>query len=50
MRPDPCWGGLNVVVEMKPPAASPDGSGAVVKRQPLPKPPAELGELLEDVH
>ena len=47
---DPYWGGLNVVVELKPPAAGPDGSGAAVKRQPLPKPPAELGELLEDVH
>ena len=47
---DPYWGGLNVVVELKPPAAGPDGSGAAVKRQPLPKPPPELAELLEDVH
>jgi succinate dehydrogenase / fumarate reductase, flavoprotein subunit len=47
---DPYWGGLNVVVEMEPPPPGPDGSGVAVKRQPLPKPPPELTELLEDVH
>ena len=47
---DPYWGGLNVVVELEPPPAGPDGSGVSVRRQPLPKPPSELGELLEDVH
>jgi succinate dehydrogenase / fumarate reductase, flavoprotein subunit len=47
---DPFWGGLNVVIEMKPRPAGPDGSGVAVKRQPLPKPPPELAELLEDVH
>ena len=47
---DPYWGGLNVVVELEPPPAGPDGSGVSVRRQPLPKPPSELGDLLEDVH
>ena len=47
---DPYWGGLNVVVELEPPPAGPDGSGLGVRRQPLPKPPSELGDLLEDVH
>jgi succinate dehydrogenase / fumarate reductase, flavoprotein subunit len=47
---DPYWGGLNVVVELEAPPAGPDGSGVSVRRQPLPKPPSELGELLEDVH
>jgi succinate dehydrogenase / fumarate reductase, flavoprotein subunit len=47
---DPYWGGLNVVVELEPAPAGPDGSGVSIKRQPLPKPPPELAELLEDVH
>ncbi|HTT90541.1 MAG TPA: fumarate reductase/succinate dehydrogenase flavoprotein subunit [Acidimicrobiales bacterium] len=47
---DPYWGGLNVVVELTPPPAGPDGSGVAVRRQSLPQPPAELAELLEDVH
>jgi succinate dehydrogenase / fumarate reductase flavoprotein subunit len=47
---DPYWGGLNVVVEVGPPPAGSDGSGVSVRRQPLPKPPGELAELLEDVH
>jgi succinate dehydrogenase / fumarate reductase, flavoprotein subunit len=47
---DPYWGGLNVVVGLEPPTAEPDGSGVSVKLQPLPKPPPELADLLEDVH
>jgi succinate dehydrogenase / fumarate reductase, flavoprotein subunit len=47
---DPYWGALNVVVALGPPPAAPDESGLSVKRQPLPKPPPELAELLEDVH
>jgi hypothetical protein len=39
-----------VVIETKPRPAGPDESGVAVKRQPLPKPPPELAELLEDVH
>jgi succinate dehydrogenase / fumarate reductase, flavoprotein subunit len=53
---DPYWGGLNVVVELEPAPAGPNGRGVpnergvTVRRQPLPKPPPELAELLEDVH
>jgi succinate dehydrogenase / fumarate reductase flavoprotein subunit len=47
---DSYWGGLNVVVALEPPPAGPDRSGVSVKRQPLPKPPPALAELLEDVH
>jgi succinate dehydrogenase / fumarate reductase, flavoprotein subunit len=46
---DPYWGGQNVVVQLQ--APTPGGRNEVsVRRQPLPKPPEELGELLEDVH
>ncbi len=46
---DPFWGDLNVVVEL---GASPGGTAGALslRRQPLPKPPPELAELLEDVH
>jgi succinate dehydrogenase / fumarate reductase flavoprotein subunit len=46
---DPYWGSQNVVVQLQ--APTPGGRNEVsVRRQPLPKPPEELGELLEDVH
>ena len=49
---DPYWGGQNVVVELTSPErrGAADDSGVSVRRQPLPKPPPELAELLEDVH
>ncbi len=47
---DPYWSGLNVVVELNTPPAGPDGSGVSIRRQPLPRPPTELADLLEDVH
>jgi succinate dehydrogenase / fumarate reductase flavoprotein subunit len=46
---DPFWGGQNVVLELKVPS-SPADSAVSVRRQPLPKPPPELAELLEEVH
>jgi succinate dehydrogenase / fumarate reductase flavoprotein subunit len=49
---DPYWGGQNVVIAMTSPegGGTPDGSGISVRRQPLPQPPPELADLLEDVH
>ncbi len=46
----PYWSGLNVVVELKPLPAGPDGSGLAVRHQPSPKPPPELAKLVEYIH
>ncbi len=50
---DPYWGTQNVVVELGAPAAGgTGGTGGTLsfRRQPLPKPPPGLAELLEDDH
>jgi succinate dehydrogenase / fumarate reductase flavoprotein subunit len=46
---DPYWGTQNVVVALAAPSSG-AGGGLSFRRQPLPKPPPELAELLEDVH
>jgi succinate dehydrogenase / fumarate reductase flavoprotein subunit len=45
---DPYWGTQNVVVELG--SASGGGATLSLRRQPLPKPPPELAQLLEDDH
>jgi succinate dehydrogenase / fumarate reductase flavoprotein subunit len=48
---DPFWGSQNVVVELGAPSGGGTGTGTLsYRRQPLPTPPPELAELLEDVH
>ncbi len=47
---DPYWGTQNVVVELGGPPAGASGGALSFRRQPLPKPPPELAELLEDDH
>ena len=47
---DPYWSGQNVVLEMSASEPSPSQRALTVRRQPLPKPPPELAELLEEVH
>jgi succinate dehydrogenase / fumarate reductase flavoprotein subunit len=47
---DPYWSGQNVVLEMSASASSQSQRSLIVRRQPLPKPPPELAELLEEVH
>ena len=47
---DPFWSGQNVVLEMSAWASSQSQRSLTVRRQPLPKPPPELAELLEEVH
>ncbi|MGA3219288.1 MAG: fumarate reductase/succinate dehydrogenase flavoprotein subunit [Acidimicrobiales bacterium] len=47
---DPYWGTQNVVVELREPSSGAGAGTLSLRRQPLPKPPPELAELLEDDH
>jgi succinate dehydrogenase / fumarate reductase flavoprotein subunit len=47
---DPYWGSQNVVVQLQPAPTGGAPAEISVRRQPLPQPPPELAELLEDVH
>jgi succinate dehydrogenase / fumarate reductase, flavoprotein subunit len=47
---DPYWGSQNVVVELTAPTPGDPESMVAVRRQPLPEPPPELANLLEDAH
>ena len=47
---DPYWGGQNVVVQVAQADGTVGPADITIRRQPLPQPPSELAELLEDVH
>jgi succinate dehydrogenase / fumarate reductase flavoprotein subunit len=47
---DPYWGSQNVVVQVAPADGAAGPTDISIRRQPLPQPPPELAELLEDVH
>jgi len=47
---DPYWGTQNVVVELREPSSGAGAGTLSLRRQPLPKPPPELAQLLEDDH